>query len=833
MPSFENPAAFLLILLIPLLYILRHLKILAKISFPAVLADWEGRSFTWKGHTQKFLSVLSQILLIAGFLISIAAFADPVISSQEKVYTSLGTDIVFVLDTSPSMSAKDMDGGMRLEAAKNAILKLTKENDASRYGLVALGSNAAVLVPPTTDHSFFTEHLINISAGSFGNGSAIGDGLSTAVCHLVSSTAPKKCIVLLTDGENNAGEIHPETAARLAADNEITIYVVGIGSKGRVPIEYTDPATGKIYSGHLDSNFNPASLKKISTIGNGRYFEAQSLDELSATLGTVTKIETVTPNYTYRTVSNYYYKNFLTLAIIILVITWFIKRIILKEMICFRHKRILLVRSAFLAVSFVMLLIARSGISWGSYLVPVQKNGHSVAMVFDISNSMLARDCPGTGAHGSSTRLEAASVYAKKLISRMEGVSVAIILAKGDGVAAIPLTDDVAMTESLLSVMSPSLMTVPGTSLGKGILKARGAFPANHASAGRIWVFTDGEETDGQLVPALNECQKSGIPVTIIGFGKEEESPVMAGDGKTQVMTALRRSHLESAVSEASKKYSFFKGHSAPTYISAEEKGSAISLLSQLNSAGAESMITAYEMKPVPRYKLFLALAVISFILSYVLTEFNFARFFHTSPKQAAVALSVFTILFSSCSSDTAEILKGTISYHKKQYRHSVSRFMKASENSTAHNNEQNMSYAIYDLATAYIMLGETDEAMELFTSIADNSESVPDEVRYAACYNAGVIAHRNSDFEEAQNFFKKALQIDNSKIEAKINLELSMQMAEGRGHQNESNAIQSTQDDQTPQNLEKAVFEHIKENDQKQWKNSESQQSTNLAEDF
>ena len=487
MPSFENPAAFLLILLIPLLFILRHLKILSKISFAAVLADWDGRSFNWKGRTQKFLSVFSQFLLTAGFLISVAAFADPVISSQEKVYTSLGTDIVFVLDTSPSMSAKDMDGGMRLEAAKNAILKLTKENDAGRYGLVALGSNAVVLVPPTTDQSFFTERLLSIAAGAFGNGSAIGDGLSTAVCHLVSSTAPKKCIVLLTDGENNAGEIHPETAARLAADNEITVYVVGIGSKGRVPIEYTDPATGKIYSGHLDSNFNPASLKKISTTGGGRYFEAQSLDELSATLATVSKIETITPNYTYRTVSNYYYKNFLTLAIIVLALAWFIKRVILKEMICFRRKRILIVRSAFLALAFVMLLIARSGISWGTYLVPVQKSGHSVAMVFDISNSMLAKDCPGTGTLNSSTRLEAASAYAKKLLARMPGISTAVILAKGDGVAAIPLTDDVAMTESLLNVMSPSLMTVPGTSIGKGILKARGAFPANHASAGRIW----------------------------------------------------------------------------------------------------------------------------------------------------------------------------------------------------------------------------------------------------------------------------------------------------------------------------------------------------------
>ena len=117
MPDFENPAAFFLLLLIPILYILRYLKIFNKITFPAVLSDWEGRQFEWKGHPQKFLSALAGIFFTAGFLISVCALAAPVISNQEKVYTSLGTDIVFVVDTSPSMSAKDMDGAQRLDAA--------------------------------------------------------------------------------------------------------------------------------------------------------------------------------------------------------------------------------------------------------------------------------------------------------------------------------------------------------------------------------------------------------------------------------------------------------------------------------------------------------------------------------------------------------------------------------------------------------------------------------------------------------------------------------------------------------------------------------------------
>ncbi len=826
-PSFENPAAFFLVALIPLLFILRHLRIFNRITFPAVLEDWEGRAFEWKGKPQKFLSAAASFLFTAAFLISVCALAAPVISNQEKVYTSLGTDIVFVIDTSPSMSAKDVDGGQRLDAAKNAIYMLTGKNTGSRHGLVGLGSNAAVLVPPTSDQTFFSERLSQLTAGSFGNGSAIGDGLSTAVCHLVSSSAQKKCIVLLTDGENNAGEIHPETAAQLAADNNIAIYVVGIGSKGKVPIEYIDPANGLKYSGTMDSNFNPASLKKIADISGGRYFEALSLTELSDILTTVSKTEAVSQTFTYRTVNHLFYKEFLSLAIILFILAWFIKRIVLKEMICFKYKKILFVRSAFLTLAFIFLLLARAGLTWGTYLVPVQKSGHSVAMVFDISNSMLAKDCPG-----NTSRLEASALYAKKLLANMEETPVSVVIAKGDGIAAIPLTDDSAMVESLLEVMSPDLMTVPGTSIGKGILKAKDTFNTNFSSAGRIWVFTDGEETDGQLVSALLDCQKSGIPVTLIGFGSENESPVLTGDGKTQVMTALRRDRLEKAISEAGSRFRFFNNHNNLMYINSLDKGSALQLLAQLHFGTTENLITSYEVKPVPRYKLFISLAVIFLILSYTATEFNFVRFFGSKGLKASAAalIAISSLFLGSCSSDTSNILKGTISYQQKKYRHSVSCFMEAAENASADQNRTNQSYALYDLGTAYIMLGEDAAALEQFKSIADDA---PDTVRYSAFYNAGVLAWRNSDFEEARDYFRKALEIDSSKIDAKINFELSLQQSEAKGKQNQSNQIQASPEEASAQNLEKAVFQHIKENDQKQWKNSETQNSSNLADDF
>lgn len=844
MPDFQNPAAFLLLLTIPLIYILRKLKIFKRITFPAVLADWEGKHFTWKGRSQKFLSVLAKLILIVGYIIVIAAFADPVISHQEKIYTTLGTDIIFVVDTSPSMAAKDVNDSTRLEAAKSSISSVAQSNDGSRIGIVGLGSNATVLVPPTSDWNYFSQRLSQLNVGMLGNGSAIGDGLSTAICHLVSSSAPKKCIVLLTDGENNAGEIHPETAARLAAENQITIYVVGIGSKGTVPIEYTDPATGKLYSGYLNSDFNSASLKKIASLAGGRYFEVQTVEDLGATLATVAKIESVTQNFTYKNVNEPLYKKFLFLAIILFVIAWFIKRIMLKEMVCYKYKKILWVRTGFLSFCFIMLILAYQGFSWGTYLVPVQKSGTAVSMIFDISNSMMAKDGPN-----GSSRMKAAAVYAKKLLENMEGVSTSVVLAKGDGVAAIPLTEDTAIIESLLDVMNPRLMTVPGTSLGKGISKARATFPANYGAAGRIWVFTDGEETDGELEPAFTECLRSGIPVTIIGFGKERESRVIAGDGKTEVMTALRSVEINNAIQSATEKFNFFKNKAEISYINSNDKGSAIELLSQVRLSDSENLITSYEAKPVPRYKLFLLMAILFFILSYLITEADFNRMFKSkrqpasgnretkadssrkgSRKPLTAGLALFTIFLSGCSNDTWKIFDGTNAWQHKNYRKAVAKYMDVMGKADERGDSATLDYALYDLGTTYLMIGEDQAAMERFLEV---SEGAPKNVRYAAFYNAGIVAHKNQDYESARDYFKKAIEADSTRLEAKINMEISMSMTAGKVNQNESTAVQANQNEESQPDLENAIFQHIKENDQKQWKNSEAPQSQNLAEDY
>ncbi|MCR4822501.1 MAG: VWA domain-containing protein [Treponema sp.] len=337
MIQFETPQAFALILLLPLLYILRKFGILSKIAFPITISDWQGKAFVFKENMGRFTDFLTQLLAGAAYISLVIALANPIIRNQEKIYTSRGTDILFVLDTSPSMAARDIsliNGQVtRLEGAKKGIKTLISTEKGANYGLVAMASEAACIVPPTNDLSFFEKRLNDLSVGEFGEGSAIGMGLSTAVYHLSSSKAPKKCIVLITDGENNAGSVHPETAAQLALEKDITLYTFGIGTKGAVPIEYIDPVTGKIHSGFYESDFDTSPLENLASLAGGKYFGIESTANLSQALSEIAMREDSVQTFHYRSSDQNCYSSFLFLAALLFGLAWFMRRILLSEVL--------------------------------------------------------------------------------------------------------------------------------------------------------------------------------------------------------------------------------------------------------------------------------------------------------------------------------------------------------------------------------------------------------------------------------------------------------------------------------------------------------------------
>ena len=337
MLHFENPAAFIFLSAPLIFYILWHFGILSRFSFSITLSDWGGKSFERHASIRNFFSYFSNLLAFFSFILLVISLSNPVIRHQEKIYTSRGTDILFVLDVSPSMAARDIslvNGNLtRLEAAKIGIQTIVSAENGASYGLVAMASEAACIVPPTSDKKNFLQRLLSLEPGEFGEGSAIGIGLSTALYHLSGSPAPKKCMVLITDGENNAGQIHPETAANLARENGISLYAFGIGTKGSVPIEYVDKKTGRIRSGFYESDFDSAPLEKIAMIAGGAYFGIESTASLSDALSMISRNEESVQTFYYRSNDAECYRIFLILSIICAVATFFIKRIFLAEIL--------------------------------------------------------------------------------------------------------------------------------------------------------------------------------------------------------------------------------------------------------------------------------------------------------------------------------------------------------------------------------------------------------------------------------------------------------------------------------------------------------------------
>ena len=279
--GFERPfLAALAFIVIPLsVFIAKRLKNPFSLSVP--LGAPGGTAFKPPFSIDGLVRLL-RITEYAGIFLLFFSAAGPVIKTAETVWLERGADILFVIDTSPSMAALDMDGSSRFNAARSLILEFAEKRPADGIGLAALGNDAALLLPPAAGRQALRTRLEQLCLGELGDGTALGMGLAVAAFHLEKSKAKRRSVVLITDGENNAGAIHPETAAAMLGDLGIALYVIGIGSGGEVPIDYVDPQTKMRRTGFFDSRFDSESLRQLSMAANGSYIPAPSADALAS-----------------------------------------------------------------------------------------------------------------------------------------------------------------------------------------------------------------------------------------------------------------------------------------------------------------------------------------------------------------------------------------------------------------------------------------------------------------------------------------------------------------------------------------------------------------------
>ncbi|MGO8692988.1 MAG: VWA domain-containing protein [Rectinemataceae bacterium] len=275
MLAFDRPLLLVLLLLVPGLPLLRRFLRSHGLSlvFPldtglAVLTLRTPLAF-------RLLRAARELALALALAACVIAAAGPALVTRRVVYLGRGNEVVFILDVSPSMSASDVQPS-RIEAAKAIIGEFIASRRNETVGLVAFGQEAALICPPTLDYASLLSRLASIRSGIFGDGTAIGSGIATAVAHEARSTAPEKYAVLLTDGENNAGAIDPATAAAAAERFGIVLSVLGVGSKGDAPFDYIDPATGQRRTGTYKSDFDQGALERLALAGGGQYYSAEN-----------------------------------------------------------------------------------------------------------------------------------------------------------------------------------------------------------------------------------------------------------------------------------------------------------------------------------------------------------------------------------------------------------------------------------------------------------------------------------------------------------------------------------------------------------------------------
>jgi len=183
----------------------------------------------------RLLSQLIPILRYTALALMILALARPQGINVEKNIETEGIDILLALDVSGSMNAEDFKPANRLTVAKSTVQKFVSKRENDRIGLVIFARDAYTACPLTLDYTILNRFVNNVQIGDAGDGTAIGMAIATSLNRLKNSPAKSKIIILLTDGENNAGEIDPISAAELAKTLGVKIYTIGVGKEGGAP----------------------------------------------------------------------------------------------------------------------------------------------------------------------------------------------------------------------------------------------------------------------------------------------------------------------------------------------------------------------------------------------------------------------------------------------------------------------------------------------------------------------------------------------------------------------------------------------------------------------
>lgn len=313
---FEYPY-LLWLLVIPVLLVLRYLWVEIKdrrVHMRVSSLD------AWKAGGRSYLEIVRHIpfvLRISALCLIIVAIARPRSSTQVEKIDTEGIDIMFTMDVSTSMLARDFTPD-RLSAAKDIAIEFIAQRPTDRMGIVVFAGESYTQCPLTTDRATLINLMKEVQTDLIEDGTAIGNGLATAVARIKDSDAKSRVIILLTDGVNNMGEIDPLMAAEIAKTYGIRVYTIGVGANGTAPYPVQTPWGIELQK--IPVEIDEALLKNIADGTGGRYFRATDNTKLQEIYGEIGQMEKTRTSVDSFPVYKDLFKNYALAALVCLLL---------------------------------------------------------------------------------------------------------------------------------------------------------------------------------------------------------------------------------------------------------------------------------------------------------------------------------------------------------------------------------------------------------------------------------------------------------------------------------------------------------------------------------
>lgn len=286
----------------------------------------------WKAGGKSVLSYLRHapmLLRTVALSMIIIAIARPRSSSKMDKIDTEGIDIVLAMDVSTSMLARDFTPD-RISAAKDIAIEFISQRPSDRIGIVVFAGESYTQCPLTTDRATLINLMKEIQTGLIEDGTAIGNGLATAVARMQGSDAKSRVVILLTDGVNNRGEITPQTAADIAKTYGIRVYTIGVGANGTAPYPVITPWGVQMQD--VEVEIDEDLLKGIAKTTGGRYFRATDNTKLSEIYSEINKMEKARTTIDSFPVYKELFMDFALVALICLLLEVVFNAFILKRL---------------------------------------------------------------------------------------------------------------------------------------------------------------------------------------------------------------------------------------------------------------------------------------------------------------------------------------------------------------------------------------------------------------------------------------------------------------------------------------------------------------------